>query len=32
VQYTERFRWPLSVAMLALLLELWLLSRRGTLP
>jgi Ca-activated chloride channel family protein len=32
VQYTERFRWPLSVALIALLLELWLLARRGTLP
>ena len=32
VQYTERYRWPLSLALLALLLELWLLSRRGTLP
>ena len=32
VQYTERYRWPLSLALFALLLELWLLSRRGTLP
>jgi Ca-activated chloride channel homolog len=32
VRYTERFRWPLTVALAALLLELWLLARRGTLP
>lgn len=32
VRYTERYRWPLAFAMGALVLELWLLSRRGTLP
>jgi Ca-activated chloride channel family protein len=32
VRYTEQFRWPLAVALLALLVELLLLARRGVLP
>jgi len=32
IRYTERFRWPLVVGMLALLGELWLRARRGLLP
>jgi Ca-activated chloride channel family protein len=32
IRYTERFRWPLMLGMLALLAELWLRARRGVLP
>ena len=32
IRYTERFRWPLLVALLALLGELALHARRGVLP
>ena len=32
VRYTERFRWPLIVALIALLSELFILARRGVLP
>jgi Ca-activated chloride channel family protein len=32
VRYTERFRWPLTLAMFALLLEMVLLAWRGPLP
>ena len=32
IRYTERFRWPLGLAMLALLAELWLRARRDLLP
>ena len=32
VRYTERFHWPLSVAVVALLGEVWLLAWRGVLP
>lgn len=32
VRYTERFRWPLIVALVALLSELFILARRGVLP
>ena len=32
IRYTERFRWPLFVALLALLAELALHARRGVLP
>ena len=32
VRFTEEYRWPLGVAMLALGLELALLARRGPLP
>jgi Ca-activated chloride channel family protein len=32
IRYTERFRWPLLVALLALLAELALHARRGVLP
>ncbi len=32
IRYTERFRWPLTVGLLALLLEMLLLARRGVLP
>jgi Ca-activated chloride channel family protein len=32
VRYTERYRWPLSISIAALVLELLLLARRGTLP
>ncbi len=32
VRYTEQFRWPLGLAMLALLMELYILARRGVLP
>ncbi len=32
IRYTERFRWPLAVGLGALLLELFLLARRGVLP
>jgi hypothetical protein len=31
-RFTEEYRWPLGVAMLALGLELALLARRGPLP
>ncbi len=31
-RYTERYRWPLAVVLLALTGELWLLSRRSILP
>ena len=32
IRYTERFRWPLAVGLLALMGELFLLARRGVLP
>ena len=32
VRYTELYRWPLGVALVALTLELALLARRGPLP
>jgi Ca-activated chloride channel family protein len=32
VRYTEQYRWPLALAVLALLMELWILARRGVLP
>jgi len=32
IRYTERFRWPLTVGLLALLLEMLLLARRAVLP
>jgi Ca-activated chloride channel family protein len=32
VRFTERFQWPLAVAMLALLGEVWVLAWRGTVP
>jgi len=32
VRYTERYRWPLAVALIALLTELLILARRGVLP
>jgi Ca-activated chloride channel family protein len=32
VRFTERFHWPLAVAMLALLGEVWVLAWRGTVP
>lgn len=32
VRYTERFRWPLAVALAALVLEVMLLAWRGPLP
>ena len=32
VRFTEQFRWPLAVALLALVAELALLARRGPLP
>jgi Ca-activated chloride channel family protein len=32
VRYTERFQWPLTLAILALLGEVWLMARRGVLP
>ena len=32
VRYTEQYRWPLALAVLALLTELWILARRGVLP
>ena len=32
VRYTERFRWPLTLGMLALLMELMILAKRGVLP
>ena len=32
VRYTEQFRWPLAVGLLALLSELFILARRGVLP
>lgn len=32
IRYTERFRWPLVLGVLALLGELWLRARRGLLP
>ena len=32
IRYTERFRWPLTLAMLAFLLEMMILAWRGPLP
>ncbi len=32
VRFTERFRWPLALALLALTLEIGLIARRGPLP
>ena len=32
IRYAEQFRWPLAIGMLALLLELVLLAKRGVLP
>ncbi len=32
VRYTERYRWPLIIGVLALLAELFILARRGVLP
>lgn len=32
VRYTEQFRWPLIVGLVALLSELYILARRGVLP
>jgi Ca-activated chloride channel family protein len=32
IRYTERYRWPLTVGLLALLFEMLLLARRGVLP
>jgi Ca-activated chloride channel family protein len=32
VRYTERFQWPLTLALVALLGEVWLLAWRGVLP
>ncbi len=32
IRYTERFRWPLLLGVLALVGELWLRARRGVLP
>ena len=32
VRYTEQFRWPLALALAALLAELLILARRGVLP
>ncbi len=32
VRYTEQFRWPLLIGLLALLAELFILARRGVLP
>lgn len=32
VRYTERYQWPLSFAVVALLGEVWLVARRGVLP
>ncbi len=32
VRFTERFQWPLALAMLALLGEVWLLAWRGAVP
>lgn len=32
IRYTERYRWPLAAGLVALLLELALLARRGVLP
>ena len=32
VRYTEQFRWPLAIGLLALLSELFILARRGVLP
>lgn len=32
IRYTERFRWPLALGLGALMLELFLLARRGVLP
>ena len=32
IRYTERFRWPLTLAMLAFLVEMLLLAWRGPLP
>jgi Ca-activated chloride channel homolog len=32
IRYTERFRWPLILGLVALCAELWLRARRGVLP
>lgn len=32
IRYTEQFRWPLLLGVIALLGELWLRARRGVLP
>jgi Ca-activated chloride channel family protein len=32
IRYTEQFRWPLLLGVVALLGELWLRARRGVLP
>ncbi len=32
VRYTEQYRWPLAVSLMAIVGELWFLSRRGVLP
>jgi Ca-activated chloride channel family protein len=32
VRYTERYQWPLAIAVLALLGEVWLLAWRGIVP
>lgn len=32
VRYAEQYRWPLVVALLSLLMELYILARRGVLP
>jgi hypothetical protein len=32
VRYTELFRWPLGLAIVALVLELMVLATRGPLP
>jgi hypothetical protein len=32
IRYTERFRWPLLLGLMALIGELWLRARRGLLP
>lgn len=32
IRYTERFRWPLMLGVVALCAELWLRARRGVLP
>lgn len=32
IRYEEQFRWPLALALIALLAELYILARRGVLP
>jgi Ca-activated chloride channel family protein len=32
IRYSEQFRWPLALALGAILFELWILARRGVLP